>query len=679
MDRPDAMDGKAAARKAGPLVVAVHLVFVAGAVLTAVSTSSLDVWHAGQLLVIIALAVVGDLFSVEVGGQLRVSGTSLGVILALVLQGPGPAAVVSVVAAVAGGVQCRESPTSLLHNVTNYAWFALIGGLFFHSGVSLARVRPDDTSYYLFVFATSLVTLVVNFLGVASYRCYLDRVSLTDKVRETMLPLLSAHMMSALLTMGAVYVAVQAGTVGIALMGLMMVTFQYLVGELLKSKRRGEDLERLATTDTLTGLINRDHFHSQLNKLIAEGGPNGGSFPVMLIDLDRFKEINDTLGHHYGDELLRELGPRLSSAAGPDGLVARLGGDEFAIMPGIEASDPETIEFIASAVIGCIQEAIVVDELALEVGASMGIARFPIDGMDAGTLLRCADVAMYAAKEARTDWKFYASELDRNSVRKLSVLSDFRRALQRDELVVFFQPIVDVAGSRVRGAEALVRWEHPKLGLLGPAAFVETIEQTGLIGPMTRIVLEQSIHQCAQWRAAGQHLSVAVNLSVRNLLDRTLPAEIDRLLTAYHLPPEALQLEITESVLMSDPERVLATVTRLNALGVRLSVDDFGTGYSSLANLRQMPIDELKIDRSFVSPMLQDESDLIIVRSTINLGHDLGLRVIAEGVEDEPTLNRLARLGCDLAQGYHLSRPLPAEQFTRWLDGDARPDVVLAV
>jgi len=679
MSRPSAMDGKPAARKAGPLVGAVHLLFLAVAALVAGLTSSLDTWHLGQLAVIVVLTVAGDLLSVEIGSRLRVSGTSLGVMLAIVLQGPAAAVVVALIAVALGWLRSREQPPALLHNFVNHAWFALVGGLFFQTATEVARIGADDPAYYLLVFATSVVILVVNFLAAASYRSYLDRVSIIQKVREHLLPLLSAHLVSAIQTMGAVFVAVKTGTVGIALMGLMVAVFQYLVGELLKSKQRGEKLERLATTDTLTGLINRDHFHSQLNKLIAEGGPNGGSFPVMLIDLDRFKEINDTLGHHYGDELLRELGPRLSSAAGPDGLVARLGGDEFAIMPGIEASDPETIEFIASAVIGCIQEAIVVDELALEVGASMGIARFPIDGMDAGTLLRCADVAMYAAKEARTDWKFYASELDRNSVRKLSVLSDFRRALQRDELVVFFQPIVDVAGSRVRGAEALVRWEHPKLGLLGPAAFVETIEQTGLIGPMTRIVLEQSIHQCAQWRAAGQHLSVAVNLSVRNLLDRTLPAEIDRLLTAYHLPPEALQLEITESVLMSDPERVLATVTRLNALGVRLSVDDFGTGYSSLANLRQMPIDELKIDRSFVSPMLQDESDLIIVRSTINLGHDLGLRVIAEGVEDEPTLNRLARLGCDLAQGYHLSRPLPAEQFTRWLDGDARPDVVLAV
>jgi EAL domain-containing protein (putative c-di-GMP-specific phosphodiesterase class I) len=342
-------------------------------------------------------------------------------------------------------------------------------------------------------------------------------------------------------------------------------------------------------------------------------------------------------------------------------------------------ADNATLENLASEFVADIQQAIVVDDLALEVGASIGIARFPLDGSDSHTLLRCADVAMYAAKESHTGWKFYAPELDRNSVRKLSVLSDFRRALQHDEIVVYYQPIVDVAGATPRGAEALVRWDHPTLGLLAPGAFVSTIEQTGLIGPMTRQVLERAVDQCARWRQAGRDLNVAVNLSVRNLLDRNLPLEIDRMLTLYGLPADALQLEITESMLMSDPERVMATLGRLNALGVRLSVDDFGTGYSSLANLRQMQFDELKIDRSFVSPMLRDESDLIIVRSTINLGHDLGLRVIAEGVEDEETLERLARLGCDLAQGYHLSRPMPPEQFVRWLDQDAQPELVLAV
>jgi predicted signal transduction protein with EAL and GGDEF domain len=359
-------------------------------------------------------------------------------------------------------------------------------------------------------------------------------------------------------------------------------------------------------------------------------------------------------------------------------MVARLGGDEFAVLCTTAVETP-ALESLAGELIETVERSIVVDELGLEVGASIGIARYPTDGEDRHTLLRHADVAMYAAKAAHTGWKFYSADLDRNSVRKLSVLSDFRRALDKDEIVAYFQPIVDVVGTRVRGAEALVRWDHPTLGVLPPGAFVEVVEQTGLIGPMTHVVLEQAVEQCARWRRAGHDLSVAVNLSVRNLLDRNLPAAVDRVLAEHHLPPEALQLEITESMVMSDPERVLATVARLNELGVRLSVDDFGTGYSSLANLRQMPIDELKIDRSFVSPMLRGESDLIIVRSTINLGHDLGLRVIAEGVEDEQTLARLARLGCDLAQGYHVSRPLPATGFTDWLDEDVRPSLALVV
>jgi EAL domain-containing protein (putative c-di-GMP-specific phosphodiesterase class I) len=276
-------------------------------------------------------------------------------------------------------------------------------------------------------------------------------------------------------------------------------------------------------------------------------------------------------------------------------------------------------------------------------------------------------MAMYTAKDANGGVELYASGLDRDSRQRLSLLSDFQRALERDELVVYYQPIVDVRAGEVRGAEGLVRWEHPEHGLLPPGAFIDAVEQTGLIGPLTRHVLERSIAQCSQWRANGQDLSVAVNLSVRNLLDPSLPLQISDLLDAYHLPADRLQLEITESMIMSDPERALQIVGRLSDLGVRLSVDDFGTGYSSLANLKRLPIDELKIDRSFVSPMMQDESDLIIVRSTINLGHDLGLKVIAEGVEDELTLKRLATLGCDLAQGYHLSRPLAPDAFTDWI------------
>jgi EAL domain-containing protein (putative c-di-GMP-specific phosphodiesterase class I) len=275
---------------------------------------------------------------------------------------------------------------------------------------------------------------------------------------------------------------------------------------------------------------------------------------------------------------------------------------------------------------------------------------------------------MYAAKEKHANMKLYASKLDRHSKRRLAVLSDFRRGLESGQFVLHYQPVVDIEESRARGAETLVRWQHPDHGLIPPNEFIPIAEQSGLIGPLTQYVLERAVTECAGWRAAGRDLSVSVNLSVRDLLDYRLPRRVARVLNSHHLPAEALHLEITESMIMSDPDRALATVTRLRDLGVRISVDDFGTGYSSLANLKQLPVNELKIDRSFISSMLEDESDLIIVRSTINLGHDLRLEVVAEGVEDGRTLHRLARMGCDLAQGYHLSRPLPSDAFVEWLE-----------
>jgi diguanylate cyclase (GGDEF)-like protein len=555
----------------------------------------------------------------------------------------------------------------LRNNIVVFLWFPLAASLFFEAAVHVAGLSPHDVAYYLVVFVAFVVALVVNFIGVFAYMCHLDGSSVAQKAREAALPVMSAQLFSALLTMVSVYVAVQAGAGGIALVALVLLIFQYLVGELLKSKKRGETLERIATTDELTGLTNRERFRARLDERIAAAGATGDSFGVMLLDLDRFKEINDTLGHHFGDEMLRDLGPRLAEAVGPEGLVARLGGDEFAVLPGENTGDADELEAIAQKLTECVQQPVEVDEMTLEVGVSIGISRFPRDGEDPHSLLRSADVAMYAAKEAHAGCKVYAAALDNNSVRRLSVLSEFRRALDADEIVVFYQPIMRMDGTHAHGAEALVRWQHPELGLLPPSDFMPIVEQTGLIGPLTRHVLERAVAQCAAWHQAGHKLTVSVNLSVRNLLDPDLSSLISDLLTIYRLNPKALELEITESMLMSDPDRSLVTLTRLSQLGVGLSVDDYGTGYSSLANLRRLPIDELKIDRSFVSPMLSDESDLIIVRSTINLGHDLGLKVVAEGVEDEATLHRLEKLGCDLAQGYHFSKPLPPEAFNKWI------------
>jgi diguanylate cyclase (GGDEF)-like protein len=680
MDRETARAGNERTRLPGRGVALVHAIALIAGVCLICFTSDLDRWRVAPLLALVGFTVFSALTDIKTGAsKVNVSGVVVGLMIAIVLLGPGPAAILGAVTITLPSLRNRTAWPGFLNNVATFMWFPLVAGLFFREAVHLAGVGPRTLAYYLVVFAAFLVSLSVNFLCVFGFRCYLDGSSLAQRARDSVIPLMSAQLFSALLTMAAAYLAVDAGTVGIVLDGLVLLIFQYLVGELLKSKARGEKLHRVATTDELTGLANRERFRARLDQRIAAAKDTDEKFAVMLLDLDRFKEVNDTLGHHFGDELLRDLGPRLAEAVGPDGLVARLGGDEFAVLPAEATGDTDELEAIARDLIKCVQQPVTVDEMTLEVGVSIGVARFPRDGGDPHSLLRSADVAMYAAKEAHSGCKIYAAALDRHSVRRLSVLSEFRRALDSDEIVVFYQPLMEMDGVTPHGAEGLVRWQHPELGLLPPSDFIPIVEQTGLIGPLTRHVLEQAVERCAGWRQAGKDMTVSVNLSVRNLLDPDLPSLIGDLLTLYGLTPEALHLEITESMLMSDPERSLVTLTRLNQLGVGLSVDDYGTGYSSLANLRRLPIDELKIDRSFVSPMLSDESDLIIVRSTINLGHDLGLKVVAEGVEDEATLHRLAGLGCDLAQGYHFSKPLAPDAFNEWIGlsaAEAR-DVIL--
>jgi diguanylate cyclase (GGDEF)-like protein len=668
MERETATAGNDRARR-GRVVGPFAALAILGAASVVWLTRDLDRWSVGPALVLAAFTTLSVLTDIPTGAsKVRLSGVLIGMVLTIVLLGPGPAAIVGAITMLFAWLRTRPGWYVVVGNVATFMWFPLAAGCLFHVIVHAANLGPHAVAHYLAVFLTFVVALALNIVGVFTYMSYLDRFSIWQKVREAVIPVLSAQLFSALLTMAAAYAAVVAGTIGIVLAVLVLLIFQYLIGELLRSQQRAEELRRMATTDELTGLANREVFRGRLDGRIAAAKDTDEKFAVMLLDLDRFKEVNDTLGHHFGDELLRDLGPRLAEAIGPEGLVARLGGDEFAVLPAESTNDTDELEGIAERLIRCVQQPVVVDEMTLEVGVSIGVSRFPRDGEDPHSLLRSADVAMYAAKEAHAGCKVYAAALDRHSVRRLSVLSDFRRALDSDEIVVFYQPIMHMDGVRPHGAEGLVRWQHPELGLLPPSDFLPIVEQTALIGPLTRHVLEQAVAQCARWRQAGRELTVSVNLSVRNLLDPDLPSLIGDLLSLYSLAPEALQLEITESMLMSDPDRSLVTLTRLNQLGVGLSVDDYGTGYSSLANIRRLPIDELKIDRSFVSPMLSDESDLIIVRSTINLGHDLGLKVVAEGVEDEATLHRLAGLGCDFAQGYHFSKPLAPAAFDAWID-----------
>jgi diguanylate cyclase (GGDEF)-like protein len=630
-------------------------------------------WDPLTFLIIAALTITSELSAVRIAGeQLHFSASFLGLVLAAVLLGGGPAAIIGIATIAIGWIHSKEAPRHLLTNVLMFAWFPLISGLLFHAIVSpvdaqrvLSAHTPSST-YFLLVFATFGFALTLNVTMVVLWQWVLDGRRPLARAKYFK-PLIAPELLAAPLTLIAVYLRIKLDDFGLIMFALVLVMFQYLVGELLISQQRAADLRRLASTDELTGLANRKQFGERLDAEIEACRTTGEAFGVILLDLDRFKEINDTLGHHYGDQLLAQLGPRLADQFGPDGIVARLGGDEFAVLTGRRTDRADVLGEAASDLIACVHQPIMIGDISLEIGSSVGIARYPIDGDDAQTLLRRADIAMYLAKEHRDGFRLYQPEHDYHSTRRLRIIGDFRRALARDEIVVHFQPIVDLRHDRVRGAEALIRWQHPKLGLLEPGMFLQIVEQTGLIGELTTRVLDRAIGECARWRASGLDLTVAVNLSVRNLHDPLLPGLISRTLDRYSVPAGALQLEITESMIMSDPARAIATVRRISDLGVGIAVDDFGTGHSSLANLKRLPIDELKIDRSFVTPMLADESDLIIVRSTVNLAHDLGLKVIAEGVEDAATLHQLALLGCDLAQGHHLSVPKQADAFATWL------------
>jgi diguanylate cyclase (GGDEF)-like protein len=378
-----------------------------------------------------------------------------------------------------------------------------------------------------------------------------------------------------------------------------------------------------------------------------------------MVDLDRFKELNDTLGHHAGDRLLAQLGPRLQDAIGDAGLVARLGGDEFALLlPGAGLARATELGRRIGAVL---QRPFEIEGLEVVMDASVGVALSPEHATDAAALLQRADVAMYQAKEARTGVQAYDPSKDRHSRQRLEVIAELRRALERDELVLHYQPKIDLATGLVAGVEALVRWQHPVHGLRGPGAFLPHVEHTALMRPLTLHVLETALSQLAAWRAEGLELGVAVNLAVQNLLDQATPGQIAAALRRNDLPASVLTLEVTESLMLHDPQKAGEVLAELRALGARLALDDFGTGYSSLEHLKNLPVDELKVDKSFVMTMDSDPADHAIVASTVALGRALGLRVVAEGVESAAAATVLAGIGCDHAQGFHFSRPVPAE------------------
>jgi diguanylate cyclase (GGDEF)-like protein len=427
--------------------------------------------------------------------------------------------------------------------------------------------------------------------------------------------------------------------------------------------------EHLALHDALTGLPNRRQFNQLLEGRL--GRPGAGITAVMLMDLDRFKEVNDALGHDTGDALLRRVAERLRTQLGDRGVIARLGGDEFAILLSDVASPAEALA-VGEELSRALEPAVAIGQLKINIRASIGIACGPDHGTGPQTLLQRADMAMYAAKETRAGARLYQPQDDKNSAQRLALIAELSTAIERRALHVQFQPKLDPSTGLVTGAEALARWHHPEHGFIAPDVFIPLAEHSGLIRPLTMQVLQIALRHCAAWRRAGHDLHVAVNLSPNALLDVTLPDLVTRLLVETGVPATALTLEITESTLMTDPTGARLTLDRLHAVGVKLSIDDFGTGYSSLGRLRELPIHEVKIDKSFVQRLAVDHRDRAVVRSAVQLGHALDLEVVAEGVEDATTLAHLSREGCNLIQGYHISRPLPADQFEIWLTGRAK-------
>jgi diguanylate cyclase (GGDEF)-like protein len=430
-------------------------------------------------------------------------------------------------------------------------------------------------------------------------------------------------------------------------------------------RREAADRQHLSLHDPLSGLPNRRHFHELLEAGLAGVRAGGGGLAVLMLDLDRFKEINDALGHETGDALLREVGERLRAHVDGRGRVARFGGDEFAVLLPTDGS-PAAALAAAADLAEVVEQPIRIGPLVLTARASAGVASVPLHGHDPETLIRHADVAMYAAKESHSP-RLYDSDLDRNSPERLVLIADLRQAVERRELTVAYQPKADPRTGRVVGVEALARWHHPGRGPVPPDVFIPLAEHSGLIWPLTRHVLELALRRRAEWARSGHDLHVAVNLSPNSLLEAALPEVVAGVLAATGTPAGALTLEITESAILTDPAGSRATLERLHALGVEISIDDFGTGYSSLGRLRELPIHEVKIDKSFVLRIGADHRDRAVVRSAVQLGHALGLRVVAEGVEDVDTYAYLAAEGCDVVQGYLLSRPLPPEEFAAWL------------
>jgi diguanylate cyclase (GGDEF)-like protein len=608
--------------------------------------------------VLLVGVVLGELVPLKLplrGGDEEVNLSTPFALALLMSVGLAPALVAQVAASLIQDVVARKPVWRSAFNVGQYALClaaasAVLSALGVQPSTAAGATTPAQIAAALLAGGAFFV---VNFLivgaAVARYHGTPLRTHLRKDLRTTTLMAGASVSLAPL-----VLAAVDRDPLLVALFVLPFVAVH-------RSGRLACDSARQAMHDALTGLPNRTRFHQLVDEAIADADGTG-RFAVMLLDLNRFKEVNDTLGHHYGDLLLQTTASRLRDSLRESDAIARLGGDEFAVL-----ARSDSLEAVAQRLSAALRPDVELDGFLLEVDASIGTARYPDDGTDLETLLRRADVAMYTAKERHLGHMSYTPEIDEYDPARLALVADLRRALDAEELVLHYQPMLDLRRGDTRTVEALVRWQHPRLGLLQPAAFIEMAEHTGLIKPLTHRVLELALRQCAAWRAEGLELQVAVNVSPRSLLDPGLPGTVARALQETRLSAAQLKIEITETAIMVDPAAASRVLDQLADMGVGLSIDDFGTGCSSLAYLRRLAVAEMKIDRSFVQNMARDDGDHVIVRSTIELAANLGLAVVAEGVEERETLEELARLGCDVAQGYFIGPPVPAAELSAWL------------
>jgi diguanylate cyclase (GGDEF)-like protein len=634
-----------------------------GSLVYLIASGGLDLLDAQrpELLVLLVLcAVVAELTPLKVvlrakEGEITASNTFAFALL--ILYGAGPAAVAFALGTIlADGIR-RRPPERIAFNAAQYALTVVGSGLALSVLSGLPHLHDPttlETGDLPGIVVAAVVFHALNSAFVAGAIALTERIGFWRYLASDLF--LQGSTAGLLLGLSPVLVI----TADFSLLVLPLLFLPLLA--IHRGGRQAIAKEHQALHDALTGLPNRVLFRDRIEQAVRAAERRHGGAAVMIMDLDHFKEVNDTLGHHHGDVLLREVAERLKTTLRTADTVARLGGDEFGILlPDVLGA--EDAQAVAEILQTALREPFIVDGLTLEMGGSIGIACHPDHGDHVEVLIQRADIAMYSAKEGGRGFALYEPQQDHYSPRRLSLAGELRSALESEELELHYQPKADVVTGRIVGVEALVRWNHPRHGLLGPEEFVPIAEQTGLIVPLTRWVLGAAIRQVQAWQGQGYELSVAVNLSARSFLDTALAVDIPLLLERHKIEPKLLELEVTESTIMLDPVRATITLERLSEIGLRLSIDDFGTGYSSLANLKRLPVDMIKIDKSFVLEMATEHSDAAIVRSTIELAHNLGLQVIAEGVEDRQIWEELARLGCDYAQGYYLSRPLPADKL----------------